>query len=130
MARTLAQISNKIKSLAVTKAPKRTGNLKKQLDTFNRPSGMIKESKTETSRTFEFSLDVSPPGAEYGKYWNDPTVSDTVRRGKTVNVPGAINFAQKAINDPQIEKMIDEYLAEMTDEIVTQIKKSIDDLDL
>jgi hypothetical protein len=130
MAKTLAQIANKIKTLAVTKAPKRTGNLKKQLDTFNRPSGMIKESKTDTSRTFEFSLDVSPPGAEYGKYWNDPTVSDTVRRGKTVNVPGAINFAQKAINDPQIEKMIDEYLAEMTDEIVTQIKKSIDDLDL
>jgi hypothetical protein len=130
MARTLAQIANKIKSLAVTKAPKRTGNLKRQLDTFNRPSGMIKESKTDTSRTFEFSLDVSPPGAEYGKYWNDPTVSDTVRRGKTNNVPGAINFAQKAIDDPQVEKMIDEYLAEMTDEIVTQIKRSIDDLDL
>ena len=130
MARTLAQIANKIKTLAVTKAPKRTGNLKKQLDTFNRPSGMIRESKTETSRTFEFSLDVSPPGAEYGKYWNSPTISDTVKRGKTVNVPGAINFAQKAINDPQIEKMIDEYLAEIKDEFVTQIKRSIDDLDL
>lgn len=130
MAKSLAQISNKIKTLAVTKAPKKTGNLKRQLDSYNRPSGMIKESKTDKSRTFEFSLDVSPPGAEYGKYWNDPTVSDTVRRGKTANVPGAINFAQKAINDPQVEKMIDEYLAEMADEIVTQIKKSIDDLDI
>jgi hypothetical protein len=130
MARTLAQIANKIKTLAVTKAPKRTGNLKKQLDTFNRPSGMVKESKTDKSRTFEFSLDVSPPGAEYGKFWNSPTISDTVKRGKTKNVPGAINFAQKAINDPQIEKMIDEYLAEIKDEFVTQIKKSIDDLDI
>jgi hypothetical protein len=129
MAKTLAQIANKIKSLAVTKAPKKTGNLKRQLDTYNRPSGMIKESKTDKSRSFEFSLDVSPPGAEYGKFWNDPTVSDTVRRGKTKNVPGAINFASKAMNDPQIEKMIDEYLLSITDEFVTQIKKGIDDLD-
>jgi hypothetical protein len=129
MAKTLPQIANKIKSLAVAKAPKKTGNLKRQLDTYNRPSGMIKESKTDKSRSFEFGLDVSPPGAEYGKFWNDPTVSDTVRRGKTKNVPGAINFASKAINDPQIEKMIDEYLLSITDEFVTQIKKSIDDLD-
>jgi hypothetical protein len=129
MAKSLAQIANKIKSLAVAKAPKKTGNLKRQLDTYNRPSGMIKESKTDKSRSFEFTLDVSPPGAEYGKFWNDPTVSDTVRRGKTKNVPGAINFAQKAIDDPSIEKMIDEYLLSITDEFVTQIKKGIDDLD-
>jgi hypothetical protein len=128
MAKTLAQIANRIKTLAVAKAPKKTGNLKKQLDTYNRPSGMIKESKSDKTRSFEFTLDVAPPGATYGKYWNDPNVSETVRRGKTKNVPGAINFAQKAIDDPEIERMIDEYLLEMTDVIVNQIQKGIDDL--
>jgi hypothetical protein len=61
---TLSQIATRIKELAVVYAPKRTGNLKRQLDTYNRPSGMIKEDKI--SRTVEFSIDVSPPGAEYG----------------------------------------------------------------
>jgi hypothetical protein len=129
MAKTLAQIANSIKGLAVTKAPKRTGNLKRQLDTYNRPSGMIKESKTNKSRSFEFTLDVAPPGAEYGQFWNDPNVSETVRRGKTINVPGAINFADKAINDPSIEKMIDEYLKSIADEIVNEIGKAVNDLD-
>ena len=129
MAKTLAQIANSIKGLAVAKAPKRTGNLKKQLDTYNRPSGMIRESKTPKSRSFEFTLDVSPPGAEYGKYWNDPNVSSTVRNGKTKNVPGAINFADKAINDPSIDKMINEYLQSIGEEIINQIGKAVDDLD-
>ena len=128
MAKTLAQIANRIKGLAVDKAPKRTGNLKRQLDTYNRPSGMIRESKTSKSRSFEFTLDVSPPGAEYGKYWNDPNVSWQVRSGKTKNVPKAINFADKAINDPSIDKMINDYLDSIADEIVNQIGKSIDDL--
>lgn len=129
MAKTLAQIANKIKSLAVAKAPIKTGNLKRQLDTYNRPSGMIRESKSDKVKSFEFTLDVAPPGAAYGKFWNDPTVSETIRKGKTKNVPGAINFAQKAMNDPSVEKMIDEYVAQMADEIVIQLKKSIDDLD-
>ena len=39
---TLAQIANTIKKTAVKLAPKDTGTLKRQLDTYNRPSGMVK----------------------------------------------------------------------------------------
>lgn len=124
---TLAQIANRIRDLAVIKAPKKTGNLKRKLADFNRPSGMIKESKINTKRTIEFELDVSPPGAEYGKFWNDPNVSSTVRKGKTKNVPGSINFAEKAINDPQIQKLIDEYVNQIADEVAETIKQAIDD---
>jgi hypothetical protein len=123
---TLAQIANRIRDLAVLKAPKKTGNLKRKLADFNRPSGMIKESKTSSKRTFEFELDVSPPGAEYGKFWNDPNVSSTVRRGKTINVPESINFAEKAINDPQIQMLIDEYVNQIADEVAETIKQAID----
>jgi hypothetical protein len=123
---TLAQIANRIRYLAVIKAPKKTGNLKRKLADFNRPSGMIKESKINNKRTIEFELDVSPPGAEYGKFWNDPNVSSTVRRGKTKNVPGSINFAEKAINDPQIQRLIDEYVNQIADEVAETIKQAID----
>ena len=124
---TLAQIANRIRDLSVIKAPKKTGNLKRKLADFNRPSGMIKESKINTKRTIEFELDVSPPGAEYGKFWNDPNVSSTVRKGKTKNVPGSINFAEKAINDPQIQRLIDEYVNQIADEVAETIKQAIDD---
>ena len=123
---TLAQIANRIRDLAVLKAPKKTGNLKRKLADYNRPSGMIKQSKTNTTRSFEFELDVSPPGAEYGKFWNDPNVSSTVRNGKTPNVPKSINFAQQAINDPQIQKMIDDYVSQIADEVADEVGKSIE----
>jgi hypothetical protein len=126
MAKTLAQIANRIRDLAVLKAPKKTGNLKRKLADYNRPSGMIKQSKIGGSRSFEFELDVSPPGAEYGRFWNDPNVSETVRKGKTPNVPKAINFAQQAVNDPIVQKMIDDLVSEITDEIAKDISNTID----
>ena len=123
---TLAQIANRIRDLAVLKAPKKTGNLKRKLADYNRPSGMIKQSKLGRTRSFEFEIDVSPPGAEYGKWWNDPTVSKTVRNGKTKNIPQSINFAEKAINDPQIQRMIDEFVDQIADEVTEEISKSIE----
>ena len=126
MAKTLAQIANRIRDLAVLKAPKKTGNLKRKLADYNRPSGMIKQSKLAGSRSFEFELDISPPGAEYGKFWNDPNVSETVRNGKTPNVPKSINFAQQALNDPTVQKMIDDLVSEITDEIAVDISNTID----
>ena len=123
---TLAQIANKIRDLAVLKAPKKTGNLKRKLADYNRPSGMIKQSKAGSKRSFEFELDVSPPGAEYGKFWNDPNVSSTVRNGKTPNVPKSINFAQQAINDPLVQKMIDDYVSSITDEIAAEVGKIVE----
>jgi hypothetical protein len=125
---TLAQIATKIKNLAVVKAPRRTGKLKSALDTFNRPSGMIKESKNGDKRSFTFELDVSPPGAEYGQWWNDPTVSKTVRNQKTGHTD-SINFGEKAINDPQVQKMIDDYLAQITDSVIQKFTDEIEKLD-
>jgi hypothetical protein len=126
MAKTLAQIANRIRDLAVLKAPKKTGNLKRKLADYNRPSGMIKQSKLAGSRSFEFELDISPPGAEYGKFWNDPNVSETVRKGKTPNIPKSINFAQQALNDPTVQKMIDDLVSEIADEIAADISNTID----
>ena len=118
----LAQIANKIKSTAVKLAPKDTGNLKKQLDTYNRPSGMVKRSVSGNVISYSFELDVSPPGAEYGMWWNDPTVSRTVK-GR----PG-VNFASKAINSPEVLKMIDMLVKDTTDEVVDMITKDLSNI--
>jgi hypothetical protein len=120
---TLSQIANLIKSKAVALAPKKTGNLKSKLDTYNRPSGMVKQKVSgKKNISLSFTLDVSPPGAEYGKFWNDPNVSDSVRKGKTPNVPKSINFADKALEDPQVKQMIDKVISDMTNDIVGYFK--------
>ena len=119
----LEQVANLIRSKAVALAPKRTGNLKRALDSYNRPSGMIKQKMSGKKMvTLSFTLDVSPPGAEYGKFWNDPNVSRTVRNGKTKNIPGSINFADKAMEDIEVKRAIDKVISDMTNDIVGYIK--------
>jgi len=127
---TLSQIANVIQKKAVAFAPKKTGNLKNKLESFNRPAGMVKQTMTGKGKfSLSFTIDVSPPGAEYGKYWNDPNVSDSVRKGKTKNVPESINFADKAINDPEVQLMIDKFIADATDEIVRAITTEVKNLE-
>jgi hypothetical protein len=122
---TLKDIAKQISGLAVAKAPVKTGKLKRALAKANTPDKVLTENKK--TKSFSFEIDYSPPGAEYGKFWNDPTVSETVRKGKTKNVPGSINFASKAINSPIIDSLIQDYMDEFSKEIVEQISKAIDD---
>jgi hypothetical protein len=120
-ARTLADtISKKIAS----KAPVKTGNLKAKLiagntiDTMFEITGM--DSKTKTIKSLEFTYDYAPPGAEYGKYWNDPTVSDTVKNQKTGN-KDKINFAEKGLNDSKIDSKINDLVDVLGDMTLAQI---------
>ena len=126
---TLAQIANTVRSLAVAKAPIKTGNLKRALNAYNRPAGMIKEKKGKNSIEIELSIDVAPPGAEYGKYWNEPDLAENVRKGKTKNIPGSINFGNKALNDPIVDKLLDDYinsyLQVLADDTVKQLEKEL-----
>jgi hypothetical protein len=126
---TLAQIANTVRSLAVAKAPIKTGNLKRALNAYNRPAGMIKEKKGKNSIEIELSIDVAPPGAEYGQWWNEPTLADNVKKGKTKNIPGSINYGNKALNDPIVDKLLDDYinsyLQVLADDTVKQLEKEL-----
>jgi hypothetical protein len=121
----LKDIARQISGLAVAKAPKRTGNLKKQLQRANTPSQVLKESKGG----FSFEINYAPPGAEYGMFWNDPTVSKTVSGGKTKNIPQSINFADKALNSPIVDSLLQDYIEEISAQVAKQVKSAIDDLD-
>jgi hypothetical protein len=136
MAKSLNDIIRKANSLAdiISKrvsanAPKKTGNLQKALLKANNLNTMLNVQKGTTKnvpiKTITFTIDYAPDGAEYGMWWNDPTVSSTVRNGKTKNVPDKINFVETALKEPQVQKALndiynllgDTYLAQIDDEL-------------
>jgi len=121
----LKDIAKQIGGLVVAKAPIKTGKLKRALARANTPNKILTENPN--TKSFSFEIDYAPPGAEYGMFWNDPTVSKTVRGGKTKNIPESINFADKAINSPIIDSLIQDYMDEMGIMIVEQINQAIDD---
>jgi hypothetical protein len=122
----LKDIAKQIGGLAVAKAPIRTGRLKKALARANTPDKVLNENPK--TKSFSFEINYAPPGAEYGEWWNEPTVSKTVKKGKTKNVPESINFAQKAIDSPIVDSLINDYMDEIGQMVVKQISKAVDDL--
>lgn len=135
---TLLQVAQKLGDLVSVKAPKKTGNLRRQLKTANTgrkilggmnsaqaEKAIIEDLKTGTF-TFEFDIDVAPDGAEYGQWWNSPTISRTVSKGKTKNIPGGINFGEKAYNDPGFQRILDEYVEKLGEKVAASIAKTID----
>lgn len=139
---TLLQVAQKLGNLTVAKAPKRAGpnggNLKRQLRTANtgrnilgglnsaQAEKQIIEDLKSGTFTFEFNIDVAPDGAEYGQWWNKPTVAKNVRRGKTKNIPDGIDFAEKAYLDPIFQAAFDDYIETLTDKVAASIAKAID----
>lgn len=124
---TLAQVANKFRDLAVAYAPRRRtngGNLKTQLAAYNRPSGMIRQNTNGMG--YSITLDVAPPNATYGKFWNDPNVSWQVRNQKTGN-NASINFSITALNSNELKSMIDEYNLGIIDEMVKINAKKVFD---
>jgi hypothetical protein len=135
--KTLRETAKRIQSNLVRIAPVRTGNLRNKLreyNTINRILGTTKPVKSATKKySFDanFEVEYAPPGATYGKWWNDPTVSRTVRNGKTKNIPGSINYAQKAIDeaiDSQLAAMENEIADSVADDIVADLENEIDKL--
>ena len=131
----LKDIAKYIGDSAVINAPRRTtninrrpkpGNLKRQLEKYNTPTKMLgntKENPTATSRTnygIEFTLDYAPPGAEYGAFVENGTSRQPAQ-----------HFAQRAIDDPYVSIMIDEYVGIYVNEnVVSQIQKQLDDMEI
>ena len=142
---TLLEVAKRLGELTAIKAPRSKkgsngnppGNLKRQLKSANTGinvlSGrnsvgaekqLIEDLKTGTY-TFEFNIDVAPPGAEYGKFWNDPDVSEQVENQRTGN-KDKINFADQAVESAEFQSMLDDYIETLTDKIANSVSKAID----
>lgn len=135
---TLLEVAGKLGSLISKNAPRNTGKLQRALKTQNTGRNMLSGRNSAQAETdiisalkngtfsFEFNIDVSPPGAEYGQWWNDPTVSKTVRNGKTKNVPSGINFAQKAYQSPEFQAELDRYIDTLAEKIAVSVGKNVE----
>lgn len=132
---TLAQITKKSRSLADTiskrvasKAPKKTGNLREALKRENNVDTMFELqggfNKNIPVKGITFTYDYAPDGAQYGMYWNDPTVSYQVRNQKTGNTD-KINFAEQGLNDPRVLKSIDELADIIGESILFKIEEEL-----
>jgi hypothetical protein len=142
---TLLEVANRLGELTSIKAPRSKkgsngnppGNLKRTLKSANTGRNVlsgrnsaqaekqiIEDLKTGTY-TFEFNIDVAPPGATYGKYWNDPDVSEQVENQKTGN-KDKINFAEQAVESTEFQSMLDDYIETLTEKVANSISKAID----
>lgn len=136
---TLQDIQKKQKKLVdvlvnqvVKKAPKKTNRLRTAIKAENTVDSVFENTgaynKTIPIQSFEFSINYAPDGAPYGKWWNDPTLSRTVKNGKTKNIPQSINFAEKAILTPQFQKGIDDLLDLIGETVATSVTDELDKL--
>jgi len=140
MAKSLDSVIKKANSLAdiiskrvAANAPKKTGNLQRALLRANNLSTMLEVgrggSKSIPLKTITFTIDYAPDGAEYGMWWNDPTVSSTVRSGKTKNVPGKINFVENALSEPKVIKALDDIYSLLGDTILAGIEDELNKME-
>ena len=122
--RTLESIAVKIRDLAIAKAPKDTGNLRRRIKEANTPA-KTKMIKQLDDLSIQLSLDYAPVGAEYGQWFNEPPAVQSKQRRKlkkTAQKKGNWNYAIDAMNDDELNKAFEEYVAEIGDYIVSKIE--------
>ena len=135
--KTLRKIAADVRSLLEVYTPvnvipnaKTRGNLKKQMLSYNSSNRIIGKSKQSstfnivTNWSQTLTVNYARPGAEYGKYWNDPTVASNIRGGKTSNIPGKINFASKSLNEA-IQKNVKLLARDLARGVADDIRKGI-----
>lgn len=106
----LEQIAQQVKNVALFYAPKDTGNLKRQINIHNKAKNMVKVISGKTRGQIKVDLDVSPPGAEYGKWFQDPP--KVVKRRKfrqTAIKRGNWQFGKKALKDKSVKNEIKKF---------------------
>ena len=117
----LKDLAKTVRNVGSSLAPRKTGTLRNALRSFNTPERMIKyDDKGDAKVTFF----VGPPGAKYGKFWNDPDVSDTVRTQKTGN-KASINYGKKAWKDSEVKAAVKKYAKETGKQVVKDLRLNI-----
>ena len=117
----LKDLAKTIRNVGSALAPRRTGNLRNALRSYNTPDRMVKTDKNGDATVTFF---VAPPNAKYGKFWNDPNVSYTVRKQKTGN-KASINYGKKAYKSAEVKAAVQKYAKEVGKSVVQEIKQAI-----
>lgn len=114
----------------VSNAPKKTGNLQQALQRANTLDTILDVPKAfnKTSNVGEitFTIDYAPVGAEYGKFWNSPTISNSVKNAKTKN-KDKTDFAEKTLDDREVDRAMKQMVDLITANIISNFSDQIDD---
>jgi hypothetical protein len=117
----LKDLAKTIRNVGSALAPRKTGNLRNALRSYNTPDRMVKYDKKGDAKIIFF---VAPPTAKYGKFWNDPDVSYSVRKQKTGN-KASINYGKKAYKSSEVKAAEKKYAKEVGKAAVLEIKQAI-----
>jgi len=117
----LKDLAKTLRNVGSALAPRKTGNLRNALRSYNTPDRMTKYDKKGNASVSFF---VSPPGATYGRFWNDPDVSETVRKQKTGN-KASINYGKKAWKSTEVKSAIKKYTKDAGKKIAQDLRLSI-----
>jgi hypothetical protein len=119
----LKNVAKQIRNIASALAPRKTGNLRNVLRSYNTPDRMVKFGKNGSADiTFYFA----PPGATYGKYWNKPYGSG---KGTTATIkkryPQHFDYAEKAYKDTSVKNMIKQYTTALGKQIALDLREAV-----
>ena len=119
----LKNVAKQIRNVASALAPRKTGNLRNVLRSYNTPDRMVKFDKNGSANiTFYFA----PPGATYGKYWNKPYGSGNGTTAKIKSrYPQHFDYADKAYKDQTVKKLIKDYTKALGQQIATDLREAV-----
>lgn len=119
----LKNVAKQIRNVASALAPRKTGNLRNVLRSYNTPDRMVKFGKNGSA---DITFYYAPPGATYGKYWNKPYGTG---KGTTATIkkryPKNFDYAEKAYKDPSVKKLIKEYTKALGIQLVTELREAV-----
>ena len=120
---TIKNVAKQIRNIASALAPRKTGNLRNVLRSYNTPDRMVKfDDKGGANITFYFA----PHGATYGKYWNKPYGSGN---GTTATIkkryPQHFDYADKAYKDPTVKRLIKDYTKALGKQIALDLREAV-----
>jgi hypothetical protein len=121
--RALESIAVKIRDLAIARAPKDTGALKRAIYSANTPAKTKMIKTTKNLKKISISLDYAPDAAPYGEFFNDPPkVIKRKALEKTARKRGNWNYAVNAINDKALDNEFRDLLDTLGDYVVNEVE--------
>lgn len=119
----LKNVAKEIRNVASALAPRKTGNLRNTIRSYNTPDRMVQYDSSGNAR---ITLYFAPPGARYGKYWNKPYGSGN---GRTATIkkryPQHFDYAEKAYKDPSVKAAIKNFTSQLGKQIAEELREAV-----
>jgi hypothetical protein len=120
------QVAAQVKNVAMFKSPRRTGNLRRKLNEYNRPKSMVEFGGSAKKPEIKISLNVGPSGAEYGRWFNDPPrVIKRTKLKATAERKGNWDFGKEAFKDNSVKNEVKKLVKELGPEIAEYFRDII-----